>query len=117
MRPSQLQTGIIDGFTRFYEKVPETFYQFMPIRATVEAYAAYLRAVEAPYYDRNDERLDERLVGRRIDDLPRDVPISVGPMAPYIEATRFGARNLSRRISWDYLATLVGQVVVARRGR
>jgi hypothetical protein len=32
-----------------------------------------------------------------------------------VEATRFGMRNLGRRLSWYYLGTLVGQFATARR--
>jgi len=110
MRPSQLQLGIIEGFQRFYRKLPGTLYQFMPIRDTIYSYVEYLRRVEEPFYDRNDCRLDERLAGRGVDDLPRHVEVKVSGLSPYLEAARFAAYNMYRGVSWNFLRTLMDSI-------
>jgi len=103
MRPSQLQQGIIDGYKRFTDHSPGSMVNFLPTRSTVKRYLEYLRHVEAPFYDKNDCRIDEKLEGRTIGDLARFVPISVPRSALYVETARFMAGNLFRGVTWKLL--------------
>jgi len=107
MRPSQLQQSIIDGYKKFSDKSSGSMVNFLPTRAAIKSYMEYLRKVEEPFYDSNDCRKDEKLMGRTIDDLARHVPLKVPSSVLYMETARFVAGNLFRGVTWKLLKGIV----------
>ena len=103
MRPSRLQEEIISSYRRFTDHSPESMVNFLPTRSTIKAYLEYLRREEDPYYDAHDRRIDEKLEGRTIHDLAREVPLHVPAAALYAETARFLTGNLFRGVTWKLL--------------
>jgi len=103
MRPSELQQGILEAYKAFYRGSPDSMVPFMPTRPTVVRYIDYLKKIEAPYYDPDGKRIEDKLEGRLLKDLPPRVPVHVPPWALHLEASRFIFQNLFRGVSWRLL--------------
>jgi len=116
MRPSQLQQGIMDGYKRFADRSPESMVNFMPTRSTVKRYMEYLRAAEAPCYDSENRRIDEKLAGRTFEDLAPTVPIRVPAHELYLETGRFLVGNLFRGVTWRLLRGMLLPALTKRIG-
>jgi hypothetical protein len=74
MRPSKLQKAFVQGYKVFLEKrlsSDERSYRMTKVKiwrrnlthvlGRMQEYAEYLESVEGPYYDSNDELLEDRL--------------------------------------------------------
>ena len=103
MRPSELQDGLLRAYDRFFRESPVSMVPFMPTRPTIKRYIRFLQEVEASYYGPGGERLDHKLEGRGVDDMPQHVPVRVPRSALYAEAARFLTLNVFRGVSWRLL--------------
>ncbi len=107
MRPGELQQEVIAGYDAFTRRTPNSMVKYLPIRATAAKYVDYLSSVESTFYDHRNERIEDRVAARRLENLTYDLPVKVSPGSKYWETIRFLGLNAIRPTSWRILSKLV----------